>query len=143
MKVNECMTRDVRIADPADTLEEAARTMAEIDSGFLPVARDDKIVGIITDRDIAIRAVGAGQPPDAKIREVMSPEVKYCYDDDDIEDVLDSMAMQQIRRLPVVDRNKRLVGVVSISDLASSEASQSGIVLREIARPSGLHSQTI
>lgn len=144
MKVSECMTREVRIVDPAETLEDAARTMADIDAGFLPVGENDKLVGIITDRDIAIRAVGTGQPADAQIRDVMSREVKYCYDDDDVDDILNNMAVQQVRRLPVVDRDKRLVGVVSISDLATNgETARSGEALGDIARPSGYHSQTI
>lgn len=144
MKVSECMTREVRIVDPAETLKDAARTMADIDAGFLPVGEDDRLVGIITDRDIAIRAVGTGQSPDAKIRDAMSREVRYCYADDDVDDILDNMAAQQIRRLPVVDRDKRLVGVVSISDLAiNGETARSGEALGEIARPSGLHSQAL
>lgn len=144
MKIGECMTREVRIIDPAETLEDAARSMADIDAGFLPVGENDKLVGIITDRDIAIRAVGTGQSANAQIREVMSPEVKYCYADDDVDDILNNMAVQQIRRLPVVDRDKRLVGVVSISDLATNgETMRSGETLGEIARPSGYHSQAI
>lgn len=145
MKINECMTRDVRIVDPTETLQEAARAMADIDAGFLPVRENDRLIGIITDRDIAIRAVGTGRGPDARIREVMSQEVRYCFDDEDIDDVLQNMAEQQIRRLPVVDRNKRLVGIVSISDLAASAgaALSGGEALCEIARPSPLHSQTI
>lgn len=143
MKVSECMTRDVWIADPGETLQDAARTMAKIDAGILPVGQNDRLVGIITDRDIAIRAVGAGQAPTAKVGDVMSPEVKYCYDDDDVDDILDNMADLQVRRLPVVDRDKRLVGIVSITDLAAGEAKHSGQALCEIARPSGLHSQAI
>lgn len=144
MKVNQCMTREVHIADPADTLQEAARTMADIDAGFLPVGENDRLVGIITDRDIAIRAVGTGRSADAKVRDVMSDEVKYCYADDEVDAVLENMGEQQIRRLPVVDRDKRLVGVVSISDLAANgETRQSGEALCEIARPSAMHSQSI
>jgi len=138
------MTRDVRVANPAETLEDAARTMADLDAGFLPVGENDKLVGIITDRDIAIRGVGCGCAPDTKIRDVMSEEVKYCYADDDVDDILNNMAVQQIRRLPVIDRDKRLVGAVSISDLATNgEMARSGEALGEIARPSGLHSQAI
>jgi len=138
------MTRDVRVANPAETLEDAARTMADLDAVFLPVGENDKLVGIITDRDIAIRGVGCGCAPDTKIRDVMSEEVKYCYADDDVDDILNNMAVQQIRRLPVIDRDKRLVGVVSISDLATNgEMARSGEALGEIARPSGLHSQAI
>jgi CBS domain-containing protein len=142
MKISECMTREVRIVDPGETVQDAAQTMADIDAGFLPVGEDDRLIGIITDRDITIRAVAAGREPDARVRDVMSAEVRYCYADDDVEDILNTMAELQIRRLPVVDRDKRLVGVVSISDLAGNgEAAQVGEVLWDIVRPSGLHSQ--
>ena len=144
MKVSECMTRDVRIASPGETLQEAARTMAEIDAGILPVGENDRLVGVITDRDIAVRGVGTGCSPDAKVREVMSGDVMYCYADEDVDALLDNMAEQQLRRLPVVDRDKRLVGIVSIGDLAASgEAARTGAALGDIARPSAHHSQTI
>lgn len=144
MKISECMTREVRIVDPAETLQDAARTMADIDAGFLPVGENDKLVGIITDRDIAIRAIGTGRTADAKIRDVMSQQVRYCFEDDEVGDVLYNMADQQIRRLPVVDRNKRLVGVISITDLAvNGETERSGQTLGEIARPTAQHSQAI
>lgn len=144
MRVSECMKREVRIVDPAETLQNAARSMADIDAGFLPVGEKDKLIGIITDRDIAIRAVGAGKAPDAKIRDVMSREVKYCYADDDVDDILYNMAKQQLRRMPVVDRDKRLVGVISISDLATNGATQrAGETLSQIARPSSTHSQAL
>src|SRR5882724_4203782 len=130
MKVSECMTHDVRIADPAETLQDAARTMADIDAGILPVGENDRLIGVITDRDIAIRAVGRGRSPDTRVRDVMSQEIRYCYADDDVDSILHNMAQQQIRRLPVVDRNKRLVGIVSISDLAGNgEAMGSGEAL--------------
>jgi CBS domain-containing protein len=144
MKINECMTRTVRIVDPGETLRDAARLMSDIDAGILPVAEDDRLIGIITDRDIAIRAVGTGRPPDARIRDVMSEEVKYCFDDADADQVLRNMADLQIRRLPVVDRDKRLVGIVSISDLAGrGDAARAGEALSGITRPSGLHSQAV
>lgn len=145
MQVSECMTQDVRIANPGESLQQAARAMADIDAGFLPVGEDDKLVGIITDRDIAVRAVGCGCGPDTRVRDVMSKEVRYCFEDEEIDDVLDNMAEQQIRRLPVIDRNKRLVGVVSIGDLAASgrETAHIAKTLGDIARPSSFHSQII
>lgn len=144
MRVSECMTRDVRIASPDETLRDAATAMAAIDTGFLPVGENDRLVGTVTDRDIAIRGIGQGYQPDAKVREVMSEGVCYCFADDDAEDVLNNMAEIQVRRLPVVDRDKRLVGVVSMSDLAvSGEETHAGEVLREVARPSVQHSQAI
>lgn len=144
MRVSECMTREVRIVDPEESIGEAAKAMADIDAGILPVRDGDRLVGMITDRDIAIRGVGQGWDANAKVRDVMSPEVKYCYLDEDAEDVLENMAEIQVRRLPVLDHEKRLVGIVSISDLAGngSEA-QAGEALCEIARPSALHSQML
>jgi CBS domain-containing protein len=142
MRISECMTRDVRIVDPDETLEQAALAMADVDAGILPVGRNDRLVGMITDRDIAIRGVAKGRGPNAKVGDVMSPEVKYCFIDDDTDSVLDNLAEIQVRRLPVLDHDKRLVGIVSIGDLAGNgEAVHAGEALGEIARPSSRHSQ--
>jgi CBS domain-containing protein len=143
MRVNECMTRDVTIASPQDTICDAAKMMADCDAGVLPVGENDRLVGVITDRDIAVRAVAEGKDPSAKIRDVMSAEVRYCFEDDDIDAVLRNMGELQVRRLPVLDRDKRLVGIVSLSDLATNgEAADAGKALTDIARPGGQHSQT-
>jgi len=142
MKVNQCMTGDVRVVSPDDTIERAAQIMAQIDAGVLPVGQGDQLVGMITDRDIAIRGIGEGCGPDARVGEIMSQEVKYCYDDEETDQVLDNMGEIQVRRLPVVNRDKRLVGIVSIGDLAKEESRESGEALGEIARPSKLHSQS-
>ena len=141
MKIGECMTRDVRIVAPEDTIERAAQLMARADTGVLPVASGDRLVGMITDRDIAIRGVAEGVGPGARVGDVMSQEVKYCYDDADSDEVLDNMAEIQVRRMPVVDHDKRLVGIVSIGDLAKEDSSDSGRALGRIAQPSELHSQ--
>jgi len=144
MRVNECMTRDVTIADPQDTICNAAKMMADCDAGVLPVGENDRLVGVITDRDIAVRGVAAGKDPSAKIRDVMSTEVRYCFEDDDIADVLRNMGELQVRRLPVLNRDKRLVGIVSLSDLATNgQAADAGKTLTDIARPGGEHSQTL
>ena len=118
MNVSECMSRDVRVASPNETLRDVARTMVEIDAGVLPVGENDRLVGMITDRDIAVRGVADGMGPETKVSEVMSSEVKYCYEDDDVDTVLRNMSDIQVRRLPVVNREKRLVGIISIGDLA-------------------------
>jgi CBS domain-containing protein len=146
MKVSECMTRDVRIVDPDETLQDAARIMADIDAGILPVGEGDRLVGMITDRDIAIRGTGTGRAPSAKVREIMSEEVKYCFEDDDADAVLDNMGDIQLRRLPVLNRDKKLIGIVSITDLASfghDEAAHAGEALAVIAHPSPHHAQAI
>ena len=141
MQVNECMTREVRVISPDDTIERAAQIMGQIDAGVLPVGENDRLVGMITDRDIVVRGVAEGCGPDARVRDIMSQEVCYCFDDADADDVLDNMAQIQVRRLPVVNHDKRLVGIVSIGDLAKEEASESGVAMRDITRSSGLHSQ--
>ena len=143
MKVSECMSRDVETVSPEDTIQYAARMMAQIDAGILPVHERGHLVGVVTDRDIAIRGVGAGQQPDTRVDDVMTREVKYCLEDDEVDDVLDNMADIQLRRLPVVNGDKRLVGIVSLSDMAAQESAEAGKALSDIARPSALHSQTL
>jgi CBS domain-containing protein len=140
MKISEVMTREVRIAGPDQTLAEAARLMAELDAGVLPVANSERLIGMITDRDIAIRGVAEGLGPDAKVSEVMTQDVKYCYDDDSCDDVAKNMGEIQVRRLPVVNRQKRLVGIVSLGDLAVTmgpDGEAIGDSLAGISRPSG------
>ncbi|MER9049383.1 CBS domain-containing protein [Mesorhizobium sp. M0189] len=144
MKVGNCMTKDVEIASPQQTLRDAAEMMGRLDAGAMPVGENDRLVGMITDRDIAIRGVAQGKTPDAKVREVMSTEVRYCFDDEDAEDVLRNMADLKVRRLPVLNRDKRLVGIVSLGDLATnSETARAGEALSGISQPGGEHSQTI
>jgi CBS domain-containing protein len=116
--------------------------MAEIDAGVLPVGKDDRLVGIITDRDIAIRGVGDGMGPDTPVSEVMSSEIKYCFDDEEVEDVSHSMGDIQLRRLPVLNRDKRLVGIVSLGDLAIRHGAAAGHALSKISEPGGQHSQS-
>jgi CBS domain-containing protein len=143
MKVSEAMTPDVRVASPEETIQQAARTMASLDAGALPVGEKDHLIGMITDRDIAIRGIAQGKGPDAKVREVMTGEVKYCFDDQDVEEVTRNMADIQVRRLPVLDRSKRLVGILSLGDVAvSRDAKRAGEALRGISRPGGEHTQT-
>ena len=139
MQVSQCMSRNVEVVDPDTSLREAARTMARIDAGVLPVGENDRLVGIITDRDITVRAVAEGREPDAPVRDVMSQDIKYCYDDADAEEVLENMGALQLRRMPVVDRDKRLVGIVSIGDLAKEEEGETGEAMREITQPGGAH----
>jgi CBS domain-containing protein len=144
MKVQECMSRDVKIAAPAQSIQDAASMMGDIDCGFLPVGEDDRLVGTITDRDIAVRAIGQGKGPETPVRDVMSKEVLYCYEDQDLAHVTKNMAEQQVRRLPVLNRDKRLVGIVSLGDVALSDgnAKRTGDALNAISQPSGNHSQS-
>jgi CBS domain-containing protein len=143
MQVSEAMSRDVQIANPKQSIRDAARLMAKIDAGVLPVGENDRLVGMITDRDIAIRAVGVGKGPDTPVREVMSKEVKYCFEDDDLEEIAQNMAELKVRRLPVVNDEKRLVGIISLGDLALANGPESaGVALSEISEPGGAHSQS-
>lgn len=141
MLVRECMTREVAMTHPHETLAEAARAMAECDAGVLPVSDGDRLVGMITDRDIAIRGMAEGLGPSDQVEMVMTREVRYCFDDDEVEDVLQNMGDLQLRRLPVLSRDKRLVGIVSLSDLALEAETAAGEALQDITRPGGQHSQ--
>jgi CBS domain-containing protein len=144
MKIQELMTRDVRIADPSQPIREVARTMATVDVGVLPVGENDRLVGMITDRDIALRAVGEGKGPDTLVRDVMSQEVCYCFDDQELDEVAANMADIKVRRLPVINRDKRLVGIVSLGDIALSDDPNgaASAALCGVSEPGGEHSQT-
>ena len=142
MKVSKCMTRDVELVRPTQTIREAAQMMADLDAGALPLQQDDRLVGMITDRDIAVRAVAQGKSPETPVRDVMSPELLYCFDDQEIEDVSRNMGEVKVRRLPVVNRDKRLVGIISIGDLArKEEQTLTGSTLARISKTGGNHSQ--
>jgi CBS domain-containing protein len=141
MKVSEAMTRDVRVANPDETIRQAAKTMASLDAGVLPVGENDHLIGMITDRDIAIRGIAQGKGPKAKVRDVMTEDVKYCFDDQDVEEVTRNMADIQVRRLPVLNRDKRLVGILSLGDIVSRDGKDAGEALRGISRPGGEHTQ--
>jgi CBS domain-containing protein len=143
MQVRDAMTRDVRLATPGQTIRDVAQMMAEIDAGILPVGENDRIVGMISDRDIAVRAVAAGKGPETPVRDVMSTEhIHYCFEDDDIEDVAKSMGDNKVRRMPVMDRNKRLVGIISLGDVSQSEQKAAGKGLENITEKGGPHDQT-
>jgi len=144
MKISECMTRDVRLANPDMSLQEAARLMGECDAGCLPVGENDRLVGMLTDRDIAIRAVAQGKGPDARVRDAMTRDVEWCYEDDDAAEALQHMADEQIRRMPVLSREKRLVGIISLGDLAErAQPRETGDALCAISREGGQHSQSL
>ena len=143
MKVSEIMTRDVRLLSPDQTIREAASLMADVDVGSLPVGDNDRLVGIITDRDIVIRAVAQGKSADTKVAEVMSKEMLYCFDTDEIDDVARNMGKAQVRRLPVVNSDKRLVGIVSLGDLArNDDPATIGRTVTKVSTPGGKHNQT-
>jgi CBS domain-containing protein len=142
-KVSDVMSKDVKLASPDDTVQQAARVMSEQDTGVLPVGENDRLVGMVTDRDLAVRALASGKDPSkTKLREVMSGEPRYVFEDDPVERAAASMAEQQVRRMPVLNRDKRLVGIVSVGDLAREAlGAAAGQAMSGISRPGGPHSQ--
>jgi CBS domain-containing protein len=143
MQIKELMSRNVVLASPRETLSEVAQMMAEKDIGFMPVGDGDKIVGMVTDRDIVIRGVAAGKSPDAPISEVMTRDVKYCFDDEDIDHVILNMGENQVRRLPVMNRQKRLVGIVTLADAAlEHDPVVVGEAYLRVVEPGGDHCQS-
>ena len=142
MRVSEAMTREVRVATPGQSIRDVAKIMAEIDAGSMPVGENDRLVGMITDRDIAIRGVAQGKGPDTPVREVMSEsKVLYCYEDEELDHVAKNMADEQVRRLPVVNREKRLVGIVSIGNIAQREVKSVSKAVKGVTKPGGAHQQ--
>ena len=120
-QIKDVMSNNFKFMAPDSPVSQVAEQMRDMDCGFMPLAENDKMIGMITDRDITIRAVAEGKnPADVKAREIMTAKTYYCYDDQDVEEVCNNMGEIQVRRLPVVNRDKRLVGIVSMGDLAQS-----------------------
>lgn len=137
-KIREVMTRDVEVINPNDTLRDAAEKMRTLNVGPIPVCDGQRIVGMLTDRDIVVRAIALGKDPNTtQVSDAMSSGIEYCFDDDDTENVLNRMREKQLRRFIVVDRSKKLVGIVSLGDL-SGEVSEHkvGEALEGISEPS-------
>ena len=138
MKVKQVMTRNIENIEADTNLKEAASMMRSLDVGALPVCENDKLVGMITDRDITVRAVADGRDPaHSTVRDAMTQDVCWCYEDDDVERAAKLMEDRQIRRLPVFDRNNRAVGILSIGDLATRTRDEhlSGEVLERVSEP--------
>jgi CBS domain-containing protein len=137
MKVRQVMTADVYTVRPDASIFDIAELMRDEDIGAVPVVEDEKLIGMVTDRDIVVRALADSRDvSQANARSVMSGNLLYCFDDQSVEEVLDNMGEQQVRRMPVVDRDKRLVGVVSIGDLsAAAPPDRSGESLSQISQP--------
>lgn len=138
MRVSEVMTRSVQCIHADANLQEAAARMKSLDIGPLPVCEGDRLVGMITDRDITVRAVAEGEPPTViRVRDIMTPEVLYCFDDQLVEDAARVMEDSQVRRLVVINRDKRLVGIVSLGDLAiqTRDEQLAGNTLEAVSEP--------
>jgi CBS domain-containing protein len=136
-KIADIMSTDVRTVQPQDSLRRAAQCMQELDVGALPVCDGERLLGMVTDRDIAVRAIADGLNPDeACVSDIMTPDVAFCTADQDAEEAKRLMGARQVRRLPVIDDSRRLVGIVSLGDLATRQTGHIDRAVREISEPS-------
>jgi CBS domain-containing protein len=143
MRVRDAMTLEVQLCTPEDTLKDAADAMKALNVGLLPVTDGDRLVGMISDRDIAIRGVAMGLGPDSAVGNVMTDDVKYCFEDQDLEQVAQNMGDIQVRRLPVLNRDKRLVGIIALGDIARVKSDGgTAEALHQISQPDGQHTRT-
>jgi CBS domain-containing protein len=142
MKVSEVMTREVQTIQPDQPVQEAASFMLSADAGSIPVTDGERLIGMITDRDIAVRGVAKGRGPDTPVRDLMSNDVICARIDDDCDDVASKMSEAQVRRLPVIDEQQKLCGIVSLGDLARETDNESAHeALEGVSQPGGQHQQ--
>ena len=144
MKVSELMTSNVQTVNPEQPIREAAQFMLREDAGAMPVCDGERLIGMVTDRDIAVRGVAEGLGPETPVREVMTEEALFCWDDDDVDAVAVKMSDAQVRRFPVVSRDdNRLVGIVSLGDLSQGDHDDAAqAALEGITEPGGEHNQS-
>lgn len=142
MKVSEVMTRDVQTVRPDQSAREAASFMLRADAGAIPVLEGDRLIGMITDRDIAVRGVAEGHGPDTPVRELMTNDIVAVRPEDDTDDVAVRMSEAQVRRLPVIDDQQKLCGIVSLGDLTQkADSSDAEQALEGVSKPGGQHQQ--
>ena len=142
MKVSEVMTRDVQTVRPDQPVQEAASFMLSADAGSIPVTEGDRLIGMITDRDIAVRGIAKGYGPDTPVRELMTNEIIAAREDDDVEEAASRMSEAQVRRLPVIDEHERLCGIVSLGDLSrDADEDCAAQALEGVSQPGGQHRQ--
>jgi CBS domain-containing protein len=142
MKISEVMTRDVETIRPDQTAQDAARFMLKADAGSIPVTDGGRLIGMITDRDIAVRGIAKGYGPDTPVRELMTDDIVCARADDDVEDVATRMSDAQVRRLPVIDEQEQLCGIVSIGDLSrETDTDTAAQALQGVSQPGGQHQQ--
>jgi CBS domain-containing protein len=140
VKVGEAMNKDCKLVHANDTIEHAAKLMAKEEVGWLPVQDGDRLVGMITDRDIVTRCLAQGRGASCRVRDAMTHDVKYCFEDEDLDHTLENMAEIQLRRIPVMSRNKRLVGVLTLADAARShDPAAIGAAFCAVVEPGGDH----
>ena len=142
MKVSEVMTRDVQTVRPDQRVQDAASFMLSADAGSIPVIDGDRLIGMITDRDIAVRGIAKGYGPDTPVRELMTDDIVCARADDDVDDVASKMSEAQVRRLPVIDEHERLCGIVSLGDLSrDADEDAAAEALEGVSEPGGRHQQ--
>jgi CBS domain-containing protein len=144
MKIAEVMTPNPEVVTPEQPIQEAARRMLDSDTGALPVGDGERLIGMVTDRDITVRAVAEGRGPDTPVREVMTDKLLFAWDDQDVDEVAIQMSDAQVRRMPILSRQEeRLVGMVSIGDLVQSQSGEAaGVALAGVSEPGGEHNQS-
>jgi CBS domain-containing protein len=142
MKVSEVMTREVQTVRPDQTAREAANFMLNSDAGSIPVTEGERLIGMVTDRDIAVRGVAKGNGPDTPVRDLMTNDIICAREDDEVDDVAMKMSEAQVRRLPVIDSNERLCGIVSLGDLSRETGKDCAAeALEGVSQPGGQHQQ--
>ena len=142
MRISDVMTRDVATVRPDQTAREAATFMLNSDAGSIPVTEGDRLIGMITDRDIAVRGVAKGHGPDTPVRDIMTSGIVCAREDDSVEDVASKMSEAQVRRLPVIDGSEKLVGIVSLGDLSrETDGETAHLALEGVSAPGGQHQQ--
>jgi CBS domain-containing protein len=142
MKVSEVMTRDVQTVRPDEPVQQAASFMLSADAGSIPVTDGDRLIGMITDRDIAVRGVAKGYGPETPVRELMTNDVVCAREDDNVDDIAEKMSDAQVRRLPVIDDQQRLCGIVSLGDLSrETDSDDAAQALEGVSQPGGQHRQ--
>ena len=142
MKVSEVMTRDVQTVRPDQPVQQAANFMLDADAGSIPVTEGERLIGMITDRDIAVRGIAKGYGPDTPVRDLMTGDLVVIHIDDDVEDAATKMSNSQVRRLPVIDQDERLCGIVSLGDLSrETDTECASEALEGVTQPGGEHRQ--
>ena len=136
MQVREIMSTEVEVIAPETSIQEAARKMRDADVGVLPVGENDGLIGMLTDRDIVVRAVAEGRADgDATVRDIVTDQIFFCFEEDDVDDAASLMAERQVRRLPVLNAEKRLVGVLALADISRKDVDAGGAALGDISQP--------
>ena len=142
MRIIDVMTPNIETVTPDQTARDAATFMLRAEAGSIPVCEGDKVVGMITDRDIAVRGVAEGRGPDTPVRELMTDGIICAHENDDVEEVARRMSEEQVRRLPVLDSNEKLIGIVSLGDLArDTSGDAANEALEGVSQPGGQHEQ--